>query len=199
MLRKTTLILPWLGDFGQGMLAVTILSYLFGVPLTIEMVVFALVFSIIPDLDGVFELLSFGNIAAGKGRTGDHRTGLHYPLIWILVGLGWIVIDPFWGTLALVCVVMHFINDLWGIGWGVQFFWPFSKRWYKLDVRIQTHGAPLSSSVSITPEEKNEVVETHGNLNWLADIYYRLTWISVIEYSLFLGGLVAVTTTMFLQ
>jgi len=187
-MKRIALILPWLADFGHGIILTILITYLFGIEPTGFHFLMGLLFSISPDLDGIRELFKYGNVAAHEGREHDHRDGLHFPLLWILIGSVVIFINPFWGTFFLSCVMLHFFNDSWGTGFGVEWLWPFSRNNYKLFpnkvVDDQTPGEDYFASWS--PEEKVGVMKKYGNPNWINDLYLKPTIISVVEYSTFI-------------
>jgi membrane-bound metal-dependent hydrolase YbcI (DUF457 family) len=191
-MHRIILIAPWVADFGHGILITVLLLLAFDKdPLPVYFAL-GILFSIIPDLDGVKEFIKFKNVGASKGRSEDHRDGLHFPLVWLIGGLIFIFITPFYGTLFLVAVMVHFFNDSWGTGWGVQWLWPFSKKSYKLFSGSNTDAYVDSSQTlaSWSPEEKAVAIESLGNPNWLRDIYLRPTPISIIEYGTFIVALI---------
>jgi hypothetical protein len=188
-MKKLLFIAPGLADFGHGILLTILVIHLFGVEPAVWHFVLGLLFSVLPDLDGMKEFFRHGNIDAGEH--GDHRDGLHYPLVWVTVGVAIIFINPFIGTLFTVCVLAHFFNDSWGTGWGVAWLWPFSNRSYKIfsQNNVDADTSYTSLVTSWDPVAKNETAKRLGNRNWLEDIYGRITTISVIEYGTFLLAL----------
>ncbi len=190
-MKKLLLIGPWLADFGHGILLTILLLILFDVEPSILYFLLGIIFSILPDLDGITEFLRYKKIDAGEH--GDHRDGLHYPLAWIAVGIVFILIKPFIGTLFTLCVVVHFINDSWGTGWGIEWLWPFNHRSYKLFSRNNVDAdVTLSQLVTLwDPQSKNDTAKRLGNRNWVDDIYGHVTKISVVEYGTFILALFA--------
>ncbi len=189
-MKKLLLIGPWLADFGHGILITVLLLHLFGMEPSALYFVLGLVFSVMPDLDGLKELVRFGSVDAGEH--GDHRDGLHYPLVWVVVGMGIIFFNLFVGTLFILCVLAHFLNDSWGTGWGVEWLWPLSNRSYKFFSRNDVDAdVTLQSLVtSWDPQSKNETAQRLGNRDWLNYHYGRLSIISSIEYGTFVVSLV---------
>jgi hypothetical protein len=185
------IVAPWLADFGHGILLTIVTLHLFGVEPAVWYFIFGLLFSVLPDLDGVKEFLRHRKIDAGEH--GDHRDGLHYPLVWVVIGAIMFLINPLVGTLFTLCVLAHFMNDSWGTGWGVVWLWPFSNRSYKLFSHKNADADTSMTSLiaSWDPVAKNEAAKRLGNRNWLEDIYGRITIISAIEYGTFLIALLA--------
>ena len=106
------------------------------------------------------------------------------------------------------------LNDLYGSGWGLPLFWPFSHRHYKvLGRRVNWSKDDLVSAnqweaisheerrlrlvVSWAEEEMPEYIRKWGVDNWISGIYLKCTWISVIEYSLFIAACVLIATLLF--
>lgn len=189
-MKKILIIAPWLADFGHGILITILLLTLFDIEPSVIYFLLGLSFSVIPDLDGLKELFRFGKV--GASDQGDHRDGLHYPFAWLLVGGGLIYINAFIGTLFILCVFAHFLNDSWGTGWGIPWLWPLSKRNYKFFSRKDVDADKTFESLvtSWDPQEKNAAIRQYGNGNWLVDTYARLNTISVIEYGTFVTALI---------
>jgi hypothetical protein len=188
-MKKLLFIAPGVADFGHGILLTVLVIHLFGVEPAIWHFVLGLLFSVLPDLDGSKEFFHYGKIDAGEH--GDHRDGLHYPLVWAIIGVILIFINPFIGTLFTLCVLTHFFNDSWGTGWGVEWLWPFSNKSYKLfsQNNVDADTSCTSLVTSWEPEAKNETAKRLSNANWLEDVYGRITIISAIEYGTFLIAL----------
>jgi hypothetical protein len=192
VMKKLFIIAPWIADFGHGILLTIFVATIFDIEATLQLFLFGLIFSVIPDLDGIKEFIRFKNIGGSKGRAKDHRDGLHFPLMWLLASFLFVYLNPVLGTLFFLCVFAHFLNDSWGGGWGVQWLWPFSKKSYKFfsgkdeDAKIDADDVVISW----TPEEKTKAIEVLGNPNWLEDIYLKPTKISIIEYGTFVVAVI---------
>lgn len=181
---------PWLADFGHGILITILLLILYDKEPDLFYFSLGLVFSILPDLDGVVEFLRYRKVDAGEH--GDHRDGLHYPVVWIVAGGILIFIEPFIGTLFTLCVLAHFLNDSWGTGWGIEWLWPLSHRTYKFFSRSdRADDVTLKQLlVSWDTEGREYAAKYLAKRNWLDDIYGRMTLISSIEYGAFVLSLV---------
>jgi hypothetical protein len=172
-------------------------TYLFKVEPTGWLFLVGIVLALLPDIDALPEVFRYGQV--GKSRADDsfakeHRSYLHFPLLYLLVGIVIAIISPFWGALFLVATALHFLNDLYGTGWGVMLFWPFSKKRYKLFSKPVhddgKHGQGLQSVVAAEEAEVSKAEAAWGDENWIDNSYLRLTWISAIEYSLFVLALI---------
>jgi hypothetical protein len=179
-MKKLLIVSPWLADFGHGLIITIILLTAFGVEPTAMYMVLGLLFSVLPDLDGVKEFFHYGKIDTSEH--GDHRDGLHYPIIWLMAGAVFIFVNTFLGTLFTLCVLAHFLNDSWGTGWGVKWLWPLNKRSYKF--------SSVQFVTSWDDQGKKSVAEHNAHPNWLEDIYGRVTTVSVIEYGTFIVAVI---------
>ena len=190
---KWYVIGPGLADFGHGILSVLTVSLIFNIDPTPLIFVVGIIAAFSPDVDGVFEILKYKKIVADENHPKDHRDGAHYPLIWILFLAIVIYLNQYLGLIILVSVLMHFINDSWGTGWGVMWLWPFSSKSFKLftDKNEDASTSHQNVVVSWTPEEKLEGIKKLGNPNWLHDCYGKVTTISVVEYGTFIFALLA--------
>ena len=195
-MKNILFVAPWLADFGHGLLLTVLLLMVFELDPTWLYFLLGILFSVLPDLDGVREFFRFGYINAGEH--GDHREGLHYPLVWLLAGVSWMLFMPFLGTLFTLCVFVHFLNDSWGTGWGVQWLWPYSEKSYKFFSRNNVcSDVTLQSLVtSWDAEGRRYTARTYSKPNWLEYNYGRFTIVSVMEYGAFIAGFIA--TILFL-
>lgn len=191
-----------LADWANGIFAVLIAAWWFGIDPLWWYFAVGLVLSHAPDIDAIPELLKRGKVAASAEHPHDHREALHYPVV--LVTLAGIVayLVPYWGAVFLVAVVLHLVNDLYGTGWGIKLFWPLSKKNYKMlgrrvnrlrylleesgDWDSQTHEERrLKMLVAWEAEELPLYMTRWGIEDWIPKYYFRMNSISVIEYGLF--------------
>lgn len=160
----------------------------------------------LPDLDAVPELLRRGRIAASGEYVHDHREGLHYPVLFIIVGSVVTYLYPFWGLLFLTISMLHFINDTYGTGWGIKWLWPLSTRNYKfLNRRVNRLHSKLVGDgdwekldvserrlrwlVSWSKEELPHYISRWGHDDWIDLYYYKINIVGIIEYGLFFCAL----------
>lgn len=157
-----------LADIAVGIFSAILASHLFQVKLDLIMLLFGIIFAwLLPDLDFVVEWIR-GRKPLGR-FTRDHRNLFHLPIPYISVGsliviwFGWL-----WLFLIVVNSLWHFFHDSFGIGSGIKWLYPISKKKYK---------------IGKSPKRP-------GKENWIKEIYFRLTWISISEPSMFLISLV---------
>ena len=109
--------------------------------------------------------------------------------------------------------MLHFVNDLYGTGWGIPLFWPLSKRKYKFfgsklnqsrnmlceNNEYKTLG-PLEQShhaiVSWSEEELPLYIQRFGFDDWIDRVYLTVNWISITEYSLFITSVILLSVTL---
>lgn len=173
-------------DIGVGILLAVGLSKVFGVALSYPLVFAGAGFSLLPDLDILVELAKRGRI--GGRVQGHHRELTHFPLtylpVWFLV---WRFFGPVWGSLFGLAVAAHFLHDSAGMGWGLKWLWPFSRRAYKF---FSNKDGSFSGRflVSWSPAELKTVIHNHGDDHWLKNFYFKLHPIAVFEFLFFVGS-----------
>ena len=109
-MKKLFLIAPWIADFGHGILLTIVVALLFDVEATVGLFLYGLLFSIIPDLDGIKEFITFKNIGGAKGRATDHRDGLHFPILWLIGSVVFVYFNTMLGTLFFFLRVRTFFK-----------------------------------------------------------------------------------------
>jgi LexA-binding, inner membrane-associated putative hydrolase len=198
-------ILALLADFANGIFATVLAGVITGIDPTWHFLV-GIVLAMSPDLDAIPELLKKGSVAASKDNPHDHREALHFPIIFIIVGLIIIMVSPFWGWLFLIATTLHFINDLYGTGWGIPIFWPLSKSRFKFFGRranlqksiliekglwsgLSEEERKLRLVVSWSSAELGEYITRYGIEDWVEKYYLRFNWVSLTEYFLFVLAL----------
>jgi hypothetical protein len=206
-------IISLLADWANGIFAVLIASWWFGIdPLWWHFLI-GVVLSHTPDIDAIPELLKRGKVSASAQHPYDHRDTLHYPLFLLPLATVAAYLIPYWGTIFLVAVVLHLVNDLYGTGWGIKLFWPLSKRNYKVLGRrtnrlkyilvqdgdwdrLPTEERRLRWLVSWSPEELPDYMVRWGIDDWIPKYYFTFNSISIIEYSLFIVAVVLMLITL---
>ncbi len=132
--------------------------------LTTLLLLVSICLALLPDLDFVWHL--FRGKAIDK-HAHEHRNLLHYPLL--LLPFVFCCAFPFGFEYALLATVLtggHFVHDSIGIGWGVQWLYPFDKRYFK----FFEDGKNLCGR---SPEQVAFAAERHGDDDWLKNIYLR--------------------------
>ncbi len=175
-------------DIGLGILIAIWVSHFFGVPLTTGLLGFGVFFSLIPDIDFLVELFKHGSVGGKFVR--EHRELLHFPILYApLILCVYLIFGSMWALMLGFGLLGHFLHDSVGIGWGVKWLWPISKRSFKFF--SERNGAfSRRLLVSWSPQELPGVVAEHGDPHWMRNIYLRLHPIGVIEFLFFVGALI---------
>jgi len=206
-------ILVLLADWANGVFAVVLAGWITNTEIIWWHFLIGILFAMCPDLDAIPELLQRGKLSASAKHTADHRDGLHYPILFLLVGGVSAYMFPFFGSMFLIATLLHFLNDFYGTGWGIQLLWPFTNRRYKLLGRkanrmkyvlvakgdwdnLSDDERRLRFVVSWTGPELPHYIQKWGMDEWITPYYFRLNWISGIEYGLFLFAITLVATTL---
>ena len=195
-------VLALLADFANGIFATILAGIITGVDPTWHFLL-GIVLAMSPDLDALPELLKRGSVAASLANPKDHREALHLPIVFIIIGVVLIIVFPFWGWLFLLATMLHFINDLYGTGWGIPIFWPVSNRRFKFFSRranlqksiliekglwsgLSEEERKLRFLVSWSATELSEYIIRYGIEDWVEKYYLRLNLISLTGYTLFI-------------
>lgn len=151
-----------------------VLSLLFGLEFSWTYLLLALAFVYLPDADFLWFML----LPKRLRRWGHWWFGLHHPLLFLpLVGLvTWFIsaslLPPleatFLTTLALVCVLGHFIHD--STNPGLHWFSPISRDWRVsfdplrwLHIRTTRHGLHVLSPAEVTERYANTRRQSEGS------------------------------------
>jgi len=94
-----------------------------------------------------------------------------------------LIFGPSIGILYTVCILWHHIHDTFFLGWGVMWFWPFSKKKWKFfpDRNGSITSIPV---ISWLPDEEEKVRKWSGGHDdgWIKRYYLRQNLIAYIEY-----------------
>ncbi|MEK9174717.1 MAG: metal-dependent hydrolase [Patescibacteria group bacterium] len=179
-------------DIGAGILIAILSSRIFGVDLSHLTVLVGVGFSLLPDLDVFVELAKRGRI--GGRVQGHHRELTHFPLTFVpLAILILIYFGELWTTLFSLAVLVHFLHDSIGMGWGIMWLWPFSNKSYKF-FSNKEGGFSKRFLVSWTPAELKTVIHNHGDDHWFKNYYLKLHPIAVFEFLVFIFSLAILYT-----
>jgi hypothetical protein len=168
-------------DIGAGILLALLVAHGFGVEPIAGFIAFGIVCALLPDIDNVIPLL--------RRTEYDHRSFFHYPILYVPIALLiYILLGSSYFTLYALCIAAHFIHDTIGIGWGVAWLWPLSRRKFLIPEKGRRKDRGLF--ISWMPEEEPALAARYHNPNWLRDYYLRPTAISIIEYGFLLFAIV---------
>lgn len=177
-------------DIGAGILLAIFTSELFNLPLTIAFLIGGVVFALFMDIDYIFHL--------GRGGSSKdahkHRDLLHYPLLYIPLGM--LVISFFnfaWAVLFGLCSFIHFLHDSIGIGWGVQWLYPFKEDHYTFFYRYQpwhTERLPKKVVYIWKHHDIDMLSKKYGDEDWVKNIYWHWHPYAIVEFLTFVFALI---------
>lgn len=168
-------------DIGIGVLLSIWISRFFQTDLTLVLVLAGVFFALLPDADFFVEFVKHGNVGGKVIR--EHREITHFPLLYApLFVLILVIFGAKWTALFVLSLLAHFLHDSVGIGWGIKWFWPFSKKSYKL---FSEKNGRFSSRLFVSWDQKELVsaVADNGDPDWIKNIYLRPSLIAIIEFS----------------
>lgn len=139
------LLLAVLPDVGSGLLATHIISKIFEYPVTPAFYLGGICFALLPDIDLAWQWLR-------ERRINDlHKTLPHYPLVMLpLVHHATGHWSGFWSLAGPLAMFFHYIHDSLGESWGLAWFWPVSRNWFKF---FTWHQGRFKIAVELTQEE----------------------------------------------
>lgn len=187
-------ILPLLCDIGLGILAAICVEVALGLPFSWIHIVLGLLFAFILDVDVLFDkdLWRDGYVSTHAESPDDHRDFMHKPLLWFA---GFVLAYAFLPhelvIIAGLAVFLHFVHDSMGTGFGITWLWPVSTRSYKFFATRENKYTFRSPIISWSKEELPEVIRKYGVKEWIPLLYFRLTWVSGVEYAIFALGIAA--------
>lgn len=177
-------------DIGLGILLSVFANLYFYLELNIFLVIFCITFTLLPDIDFLISLFT----SDSNKIIHRHRDLLHYPLIFIVLGLFILfLVGEEWGILFIIGSILHFLHDSIGIGWGVSWLWPFSKNhlaFFRGSLKTERGGLPFKFLYIWTHEEVDKLMNKYGDFNWIRNIYFRPSFIFITEILFFLLSLV---------
>lgn len=171
-------------DVGAGILLSILISWYFKLKLTFFIVMSGITFSLLPDIDFIIEFLRHKSVGGKVIR--EHREITHYPLAYIpVIILALVLFGKIWALLFVLSIFFHFLHDSIGIGWGIKWLYPFSKKSYKF---FSEKDGRFSKKFIVTwgPEELTKTVELYGDPDWIRNIYLKPSPIFITEFLLFL-------------
>lgn len=172
-----------LADIGVGLLTPVYVSRFFGVDLSTTLIIWGVIFCLLPDFDFILALVF-------KIRDHyNHREISHFPIYFLVLGIFiYIIFGKIWATLYILGVMWHFIHDSIGIGWGIQWLYPFSERHIKFFSNEKNEIG--WKHYFRTGSDLDEIKRLHHKPNWISHYYFRPTFVSISETTIFLLGIV---------
>lgn len=179
-------------DIGAGIFTALFLSKINSVELNWFFVVAGIIFALLPDADYVF--LSFKKKDLNKSFL-HHREMLHHPLLYIPIGT--IIVyffSPIYAELFFLASLAHFIHDSIGVGWGVQWLYPFNKNHYSFlylyKPSFNAKKLPTKLFYAFKHEEIDALDRDYGDPNWVKNIYFKLHPYGIFEIVVFIVSLI---------
>lgn len=178
-------------DIGVGILLAIFVSKLFSLPLTASFLIGGIVFSLLVDIDYIFH--------PGRKETPKsfhkHRNLFHFPLLYIPLGMLIILFFNLpWAILFGLCSLAHFLHDSIGIGWGIQWLYPFSKNHYAFFYEYQPpyRKEKLPKKIIYVWKHKDidKIEEKYGDKDWIRDIYLHCHPYAIVEFLVFILALI---------
>ena len=173
-------------DIGVGILVAIAAGLILDVDLSFWMVSWSIFFAVSPDID----FLYFFSRRGDTKRDHNHRDLIHYPILYLPIGtiIIWLIFGKIWGIIFLISSFLHFVHDSIGIGWGIKWLYPFSKKNYAF---LYLYSGKVKKGLrkivfSFDRESMNRNVEKHGDPNWVKNIYYKWHPIAIVEFGVFL-------------
>ena len=178
-------------DIGVGILIAILVSILFHVKLVAFLIIVGILFALGPDLDFLYVYLRRHNARDDY----KHRDIIHYPLLYLPIGtlLIFVLFGKVWAILFFLTSFLHFVHDSIAIGWGVKWFFPFSRKNFAF---LYLYSSKLKSGLrkpffSFDEKELPAIVAEHGDKNWVKNIYFKWHLIAIVEFSFFIISLIA--------
>lgn len=180
-------------DVAGGIFAAIFAGWIFGTPLTYGVLAAGIAFAFLPDIDYLVHLARGGT----SRNAHRHREMLHYPLLFIPAGaLLFSFYGMEWAFLFGFSAFLHFLHDSIGIGWGVQWLYPFSKDHYTFFYRYQPrHKERLPRQFAPMLVWKHEEIDMlaakYGDENWIRNIYLYWHPYAIVEFVVLVIALAA--------
>lgn len=186
-------------DIGFGILGAMAYAAAQAAALDLRLILISIAFALLPDLDFIFQGLRRGGFSEVDAT---HRDLIHNPIIYVLAGSALVALwDIGFVPLFTILSLLHFLHDSVGIGWGVRWFYPFSKRYYKFFSEYDGSWS-WNFLTSWTADHFAELEEGRkkrwNGKKWFEIIYFRPHPINIIELAVFLAAVVALWHQLYL-
>lgn len=179
-------------DIGLGLLAAMFASELGAIPLTHSLALWGVAYALLPDLDAVWYMLQKRHLKKGSY---EHRDALHFPLPYLAAGsIVLALLRPEHLPLFLLGGLFHFVHDSIGIGWGVEWLYPFSRKHFSFLYIYRPPRPPRLPKQLLYAWEHRDLAaldDTYGDPDWVKNIYLKAHPYAIAELLLFLLALTA--------
>jgi hypothetical protein len=177
-------------DISVGILLSIGASQYFNIELTLTLVLISVLFALLPDIDFLWRFFRYRVISQ------SHREILHHPLIFFTAGaVVSFFLNKIIGVLFISATLWHFLNDTIFLGLGVQWFWPFSNKYFNL-FGIFGYQTPDKPKLPFklfyiwAPGQIKEIEQKYGDPNWFRNIYLKPHLLAIIEYLIFIFSVI---------
>lgn len=180
-------------DIAIGIFLAMGASRFFHQELTGTLVAAGIIFALLPDADYLAHLAR-GNSSKDAHR---HRNLFHLPLLFIPFGMltAYGLFGSEWSFLFGAASLAHFVHDSIGIGWGVQWLWPFRGDHYSfLYVYRPPHRTeylPRKWFYVWPHRDIESLAARYGDEDWIKNIYFRFHPFALVEYAAFVVAVAA--------
>lgn len=177
-------------DLGTGLFSALVIAQWEHLTLTIGFVLAGAAFALLPDLDVLWSMTKLW-----KENAHEHRRIMHWPVVVLpagaMVGLLW---RPELVPLFVLAMSLHYLHDSIGIGWGIQWLYPFDDHYrvffYQWD--LARNGFPFRAVYAWSPKEVEKLSRRFGNHDWIREIYWKCHPYALIELVVFIAACVTV-------
>lgn len=125
---------------------------------------------LLPDFDLIiYYFLRWTRLFGFYKKLRDHRELFHYPLIYIFLGiLVLYFISPSLIPLFIAASLAQFLHDSFGIGWGIPWIYPLSKKYFKFFYQYDLHRAKQPQKIIWvwSKQEQNKLSDRYGDKKW---------------------------------
>jgi hypothetical protein len=163
---------------------------------TFSNVAFGIMFTLLPDSD-IFLYFTLRNLLKKKfnKQLREHRVFFHYPLPFLVI-VGSVVywLNPSLLPLFIAGTLVQFIHDSIGPGWGIPWFYPFSKKYFKFFYQLDLHltNQPQKLMWVWSKEEQIKLGDEYINASWRKNLFHFIKaapmW-NLFEFCLLIIGL----------
>jgi hypothetical protein len=177
-------------DIGIGLLGALLQAHFGHEDVTAGLLVLGAIFALLPDVDFLVSGLRKGSLFKVDHT---HRDLLHHPVPYVAVG-GLIVwfLAPQYTLLFIVLSLAHFVHDSMGVGWGIPWLSPLSRRYVKFFTDRRTNKPSSSLALLWTTHERDALIKKYHNPNWMKDTYGRPGATSLVEVGVLLVVIVLI-------
>ncbi len=173
-------------DIGIGLIGAILQSFWGYEDLTPQLLILGALFALLPDVDFLVSAIRKGSLLKVDHT---HRDLLHHPVPYLAVGgaLVWFL-APQYTLLFMGLSLAHFVHDSIGVGWGIPWLSPMSRRYAKFLTDRKNHFA-WTPVMFWKKRERDALIAEHHDPDWLKHTYAKFTATSLVELAVFLLAL----------